>query len=242
MKHAKHIIMSTVCIMVLLGIRCSERLTPLEPIDGDTTLSEHASNTRLSKPSGSHVFLFQWGSHGSGSGQFNYPYGIAVDGTGNVFVQEYFNHRIQKFNSTGAFISQWGSYGSGIGQFVYYWEKDLAKKKNTDAKAFALKAAKIASERHCSDIVVLDLKGKSPATDYFVIATGTSNRQMRTVADEISELARQKGWSRFGRAGYEQGRWILLDYIDVVIHIFDNEYRDYYDLELLWGDAEKIKY
>ena len=98
----------------------------------------------------------------------------------------------------------------------------------------------MAAERHCSDIVVLDLRGKSPATDYFVIATGTSDRQMRSVADEISEEARKHGLQRFGRAGYEQGRWILLDFIDVVIHLFDSEYRDYYDLELLWGDAQRL--
>ena len=114
------------------------------------------------------------------------------------------------------------------------------KKVTNEAKAFALAAAKVAAERHCSDITVLDLRGKSPATDYFVIATGTSDRQMRTVADEICEAAREQGLQRFGRAGYEQARWILLDFVDVVIHIFDSEYRDYYDLELLWGDAERL--
>jgi len=115
------------------------------------------------------------------------------------------------------------------------------KEKVSDAtKAFALASAKVAAGRHCSDITVLDLRGKSPATDYFVIATGTSDRQMRTVADEICEAAREQGLQRFGRAGYEQARWILLDFVDVVIHIFDSEYRDYYDLELLWGDAERL--
>ena len=118
---------------------------------------------------------------------------------------------------------------------------ETRKKKALDqAKAFALAAAKAAAESHCSEIVVLDLSGKSPATDFFVIATGTSDRQMRTVADEISEAAREVKFQRFGRAGYEQARWILLDYVDVVIHIFDSEYRDYYDLELLWGDAERL--
>ena len=101
-------------------------------------------------------------------------------------------------------------------------------------------AAKLAAERHCTDIVVLDLRDISPATDYFVIATGTSDRQMRSVADEICQAAREQDQQRFGRAGYEQGRWILLDFFDVVIHIFDAEYRDYYDLELLWGDAERL--
>ena len=117
----------------------------------------------------------------------------------------------------------------------------MAKKRSSNEKKFALAAAKIAAERHCSDIVVLDLTGMSPATDYFVIATGTSNRQMRTVADEISEAARECGLQRFGRAGYEQARWILLDYVDVVVHIFDSEYRNYYDLELLWGDARRLE-
>jgi ribosome-associated protein len=116
----------------------------------------------------------------------------------------------------------------------------LAKRRQTQARAFALAAAKVADERHCSDIVVLDLRGISPATDYFVIATGTSDRQMRTVADEINEAAREQQLMRFGRAGYEQGRWILLDFIDVVVHIFDEEYREYYDLELLWGDAKRL--
>jgi ribosome-associated protein len=118
----------------------------------------------------------------------------------------------------------------------------LAKKVNRKARAFALAAAKIAEGRRCSDIVVLDLRGISPATDYFVIATGTSDRQMRTVADEICMEAKKQNAQRFGRAGYEQGRWILLDFIDVVVHIFDTEYRAYYDLELLWGDAKRISY
>jgi ribosome-associated protein len=118
----------------------------------------------------------------------------------------------------------------------------LTEKEDNKAKTFALGAAKIAHDSHCTDIVVLDLHGKSPATDYFVIATGTSDRQMRSVADDIAEHARAQGHQRFGRAGYDQGRWILLDYVDVVFHIFDQEYRDFYDLELLWGDAEKLQW
>ena len=119
---------------------------------------------------------------------------------------------------------------------------ELAKKKEAPdgAKVFALAAARIAKERHCSDIVVLDLRGISPAADYFVIATGTSNRQMRTVCDEVSEEGRNTGFQRFGRAGYEQARWILLDFVDVVFHIFDEQYRDYFNLEMLWGDAKRL--
>lgn len=114
------------------------------------------------------------------------------------------------------------------------------RKQNSKAKAFALSVARVAAERHCTDILVLDLRDISPATDYFMIATGTSDRQMRSVADEICVTAREQGQQRFGRAGYEQARWILLDFFDVVIHIFDAEYREYYDLELLWGDAKRL--
>lgn len=108
------------------------------------------------------------------------------------------------------------------------------------AREFALAAGRIAADRNCFDIVMLDLSHKSPATDFFVIATGTSSRQMRTVADEICQTARDVNFERFGRAGYDQGKWILLDYVDVVIHLFDSEYRDFYDLELLWGDAKRV--
>jgi ribosome-associated protein len=119
--------------------------------------------------------------------------------------------------------------------------KKKAEKLEMSSKQFALEAAKIAVHDNCTDVVVLDLTGKSPATDYFIIATGTSDRQTRTVADEITELGKKNKFKIFGRAGYEQGKWVLLDFVDVVVHIFDAEFRQYYDLELLWGDAEKLK-
>jgi ribosome-associated protein len=118
----------------------------------------------------------------------------------------------------------------------------LTKKRSTKERKFAISTAKLAVARHCSDVTVLDLQDISPATDYFVIATGTSDRQMRTVADEITGAAKEAGLSRFGIAGYDYAHWILLDFIDVVVHIFDAQHRDYYDLELLWGDAKRIDY
>ena len=116
----------------------------------------------------------------------------------------------------------------------------MAKTEEAPARAFALTAAKVAQDRHCTNIVVLDLRGLSPVTDYFVIATGTSDRQIRTVAEEITYAGKQTDFSLFGRAGYDQARWILVDFVDVVVHIFDTEYREYYDLELLWGDASRL--
>ena len=119
----------------------------------------------------------------------------------------------------------------------------MTKKQENAAKAareLANKAALIAAERNCTDITVLDITGISPATNYFVIATSTSARQARTVTDEITEFAKKNGHQRFGSAGYEQGRWILTDFVDVVVHIFDEEYREYYNLEMLWGDAKHL--
>ena len=118
----------------------------------------------------------------------------------------------------------------------------MARKKiNKQAKTFALAAAKVALERRCSNIVVLDLRGLSSVTDYFIIATGTSDRQMRTVCDEVRDIGKTQKMSLFGQAGYEQGRWILLDFVDVVVHLFDSQYRSYYDLEMLWGDGKRLK-
>ncbi len=117
--------------------------------------------------------------------------------------------------------------------------KAVQKTPETD-RDFALEAMKIARDRHCTDIVALDLTGISPATNYFVIATSTSGRQGKTVADEISQAAGKYDLVRFGRAGYEQGQWILLDFVNVVVHLFDPEHRDYYNLEMLWGDAKKL--
>ncbi len=116
----------------------------------------------------------------------------------------------------------------------------MTKKKRTEDKQLALAAATIAADRNCTDITVLDLTGISPATNYFVIATSTSDRQARTVADEISKEAKKQGHQRFGIAGYSKGQWILLDYVSVIVHIFDKECRDYYNLEMLWGDAKRL--
>ncbi|MHB0946948.1 MAG: ribosome silencing factor [Sedimentisphaerales bacterium] len=123
-------------------------------------------------------------------------------------------------------------------------KKTAVKKKKTaliDSKKFAIEAAKIAIARNCKDVVILDLVGKSPATDYFLIATGTSDRQICSVADEILEFGHKHKLRPFGKAGMEQGKWVLLDFVDVVVHLFNEEFRDYYDLELLWGDAEKLE-
>ncbi len=114
--------------------------------------------------------------------------------------------------------------------------------KRTDARQFAIEVARVAVEDHCEDVVVQDLRGLSDVCDFFVICTGTSDRQMQAVIEHVDERANALGHARFGLAGQDDAYWILADYVDVVIHLFCREARDYYDLELLWGDAQRIEY
>ena len=105
---------------------------------------------------------------------------------------------------------------------------------------FARQAARIAADNHTEDLVILDLRGLSSVADFFVIGTGTSDRQIRATSDHIAEYARTLGQTPFGISGYDTATWLLADYVDVVIHLFDAEKRKYYDLELLWGDAPRV--
>ena len=116
------------------------------------------------------------------------------------------------------------------------------KQQQASARRLARQAARTAHDRHCSEIVVLDLRGISPVTDYFVIFTGTSDRQMRSVAEEIRQAAAEAGQSALNVSGMNSAKWILLDFFDVVVHIFDDEHRKYYDLELIWGDAPRVSW
>ena len=107
-------------------------------------------------------------------------------------------------------------------------------------RQFALAAAELAANTRCENVVLLDLRGRSPVTEFFVIGTGTSPRQMRTVVDEIRDLGKRTGFAAWQTSGYESAKWILLDCVSVVIHVFDEESRDFYDLELLWGDCPRV--
>ena len=110
------------------------------------------------------------------------------------------------------------------------------------AKAFAIEAARLAANTRCHDVTVLDVRGLCPVADYFVIATGTSARQMRTVIDELQELGEAKSYSPLARSGYEGESWMLLDCVDVLVHVFSDMARLYYDLDGLWGDAKRVQW
>jgi ribosome-associated protein len=87
---------------------------------------------------------------------------------------------------------------------------------------------------------VLDVTGISPVTDFLVIATGTSARQMRTVVDDVAEYGEANGFKPYGAPDTESDAWLLVDFVHVVVHVFNSEARMYYDLDSLWGDAKKV--
>ena len=97
----------------------------------------------------------------------------------------------------------------------------------------------LALERRAHDITVLDLHGISSATDYFVIASGTSDVQVRAIAEHVLEELRDEGVRADHVEGLSGGRWVLLDFIDFVVHVFHPHARTFYQLESLWGDAPR---
>jgi ribosome-associated protein len=109
------------------------------------------------------------------------------------------------------------------------------------SRQLALAAARTADDHRGQDIVVLDMRGVTPEFDYFVIATGNSRRQLHAISEEIDRvLENEVGDKRLGIEGYNESRWILLDYGSVVVHLFDAETRAYYALEDLWAHAERL--
>ena len=101
-------------------------------------------------------------------------------------------------------------------------------------------AARTARDHKARDIVVLDMRGLHPLYDYFVLCTGASRRQIHTLAEEIDDALRGVGDSRMGIEGYQASKWVVQDYGDVLVHVFDPDTRAYYSLEELWADAPRI--
>lgn len=100
----------------------------------------------------------------------------------------------------------------------------------------------MAADRRAEDIIILDLRKLSSVADFFVIATATADTQLRAVSDRIEEGLTEQGEDAWHREGYENGQWIVLDYVDVVCHLFLKEKRDFYQLERLWGDAPRTTF
>jgi ribosome-associated protein len=115
-------------------------------------------------------------------------------------------------------------------------------KATDEAVATARAAAEAISEKNGEDIQLLDLSALLVVTDVFLIATGTSTRHVKTLVDDASDALRAIDRKPIRREGMEHGEWVLLDYGDVVIHVFERETREYYDLERLWADAPRIAF
>lgn len=101
---------------------------------------------------------------------------------------------------------------------------------------------KAASDKKARDIVVMDMQGLMSSTDYFVICSANTATQVRAIADNIEEKLAEQGAAFLHKEGYREGEWVLMDYGDVIAHIFMQEAREYYGLERLWGDAKLTPY
>ncbi|MEO7086439.1 MAG: ribosome silencing factor [Gemmatimonadaceae bacterium] len=102
------------------------------------------------------------------------------------------------------------------------------------------RAAAIATDMKGVDVVLLDLRGVTDMTDYFLVASGTSDTHVRSIGDHIIEQLKKEGNRVAHVEGLEKGRWVLLDYVDFVVHIFHPTLRNFYQLERLWADAESV--
>ncbi|MCM2322076.1 MAG: ribosome silencing factor [Oligoflexia bacterium] len=105
----------------------------------------------------------------------------------------------------------------------------------------ALACAHAAIEKKSENVKILNLTDISGFTDYFIICSGMSDRQVQAIADSVENVMNKAGCDLLSSEGYGEGRWVLMDYGDVVVHIFLDALREYYDLEALWADAPRVK-
>lgn len=111
---------------------------------------------------------------------------------------------------------------------------------NNISKKMALAAIDALEDKKAEDIQIIDIGEVSPLADYFIIANGTNRNQVQALADNVEELLGKLGYERRPIEGYDSANWILLDYKDVIIHIFDKENRSFYDLERIWRDGKVV--
>ena len=111
---------------------------------------------------------------------------------------------------------------------------------HADGREIAVTAARAAAAKQAADVTILDVHDLIVITDYFVIASGETDRQVKTIVEEVERAVRDLGEKPVRREGDADSRWVLLDYIDVVVHVFAQEEREYYDLERLWRDAPEV--
>jgi ribosome-associated protein len=111
-----------------------------------------------------------------------------------------------------------------------------------DGSPFPVQLARMLHDDKCTDIVLLDLRGVNPMWDYVIIGSGTSDRQMRSVLTHVAELGRLLGHEVYRRNVDDRATWLLADFSDVIVHLFEPNTRAHYDLEMLWGDATRVEW
>jgi len=102
-------------------------------------------------------------------------------------------------------------------------------------------AVKAALDKKASDVIVLDLRGTPAFTDFFILCSGQSTRQVKAIADAVEETLRADKVRAAHVEGYERGEWVLMDYFTFIVHVFTPQTRAFYSLERLWGDAERLE-
>jgi len=112
----------------------------------------------------------------------------------------------------------------------------------TDSRSLAVLAARVAATKQGEAVVVLDVRELISITDYFVIVSGASDRQVKTIADDVAKALKMRGCGPVRREGEVGARWVLLDFVDFVVHVFNDEEREYYRLENLWRDAPLVEW
>ena len=108
------------------------------------------------------------------------------------------------------------------------------------ARRAAIAAARGLDEARCEDVIIIDVRDLSQVTDFIVLGSGTSDRQMRTAADKAQDAVEGMGEETFRSARDPSSTWIVLDFIDVVVHVFEPATRAHYDVEMLWGDGPRV--
>jgi ribosome-associated protein len=112
--------------------------------------------------------------------------------------------------------------------------------RSPDSMKAARRAASILVDHKAADVLMLDLRPVTDMTDFFVVASGTSDTHVRSTAGHVVETLKKEGIAVHSVEGMEQGRWVLLDFVDFVVHVFHPSLRSYYQLERLWGDAPAV--
>jgi ribosome-associated protein len=110
-----------------------------------------------------------------------------------------------------------------------------------DSITFANKVAELIFNKKGYDVRILDLKEVASFADYFVICSADSDTQVKAIADEVDKTLRDQGLKSWHKEGYKSLNWVLIDYVDVVVHVFKKDMREFYNLEKLWGDAPVIE-